>query len=61
MKNGNTFRQLLSNHCVGIEKKVLGEMLPNRFHVGGAKKIPVPNEAILYRWWFPENSPVMDV
>ena len=61
MKNGNTFRQLLSNHCVGIEKKVLGEMLPNRFHVGGAKKIPVPHEAILYRWWFPENSPVMRV
>ena len=61
MKNGNTFRQLLSNHCVGIEKKVLGEMLPNRFHVGGAKKIPVPHEAILYRWWFPQNSPVMGV
>ncbi len=36
-------------------------MLPNRFHVGSAKPSAVPHEAILYRWWFPENSPVLKV
>ena len=61
MNNKNTFRQLLSEQCSGIAQKVSEEMLPNRFYVGGAKKIPVPHEAILYRWWFPQNSPVMDV
>jgi hypothetical protein len=59
--NKKPFGQLLTEQCSGIVQHVLGEMEPNRFHVGSTKPGVVPHEAILYRWWFPENSPVMDV
>ena len=61
MKSKNPFGQLLTEQCSGIAQKVSEEMLPNRFHVGSTKPGVVPHEAILYRWWFPKNSPVMDV
>jgi len=53
------FQQLLNEQCSGIIQKVLSEMLSNRFHVGSAKLSAVPHEAILYRWWFPEKSPIL--
>ena len=59
MKNKNPFWQLLTERCSDIVRKVSEGMLPNRFHVGSAKPTAVPREAILYRWWFSENSPVM--
>lgn len=59
MKNNETFGQLLTKQCTGIVQKVLSEMQPNRFHVGSAKPSLVSEKAILYRWWFPEKSPVM--
>lgn len=55
------FQHMLSEQCSGIVQKVLEGMLPNRFHVGLIKLVVVPHEAILYRWWFPKNSPVMKV
>lgn len=61
MKPNKTFRHLLDEGCSGIVKRVTDEMLPNRFHVGSAKPSRVSNEAILYRWWFPEKSPVLKV
>lgn len=60
MKDKKSYRQLLEEQCSGIAQKVSENMLPNRFHVGSTKPSVVPHEAILYRWWFPEKSPVMD-
>ena len=59
MKSDKTFRQLLDEGCTGIVQRVTDEMLPNRFHVGSAKPCLVSDKAILYRWWFPEKSPVL--
>lgn len=59
MRSQKAFGQLLTEKCTGIVQRVTEEMQPNRFHVGSAKPSSVPNEAILYRWWFPEKSPVM--
>lgn len=61
MRHKNPYGQLLTEQCSGIVQKVLDEMSRSRFHVGSAKPGVVPHEAILYRWWFPKNSPVMDV
>ncbi len=55
------FGQLLTAQCSGIAQRVSEQMLPNMFRVGSTKPSVVPHEAILYRWWFPENSPVMEV
>lgn len=60
MKGENMFGQLLTAQCSGIAQRVSEQMLPNRFYVGSTKPSVVPHEAILYRWWFPENSPVME-
>lgn len=54
MNKKKTFQQLLAENCTDIAKRVSDDMFPNLFLVGGAKTIPVPHEAILYRWWFPE-------
>lgn len=59
--NKHPFGQLLIEQCSGIARKVSEEMQPNRFHVGSAKPSLVSDEAILYRWWFPEKSPVLKV
>ena len=59
MKKQASYAHLLTEQCSGIVQHVLGEMEPNRFHVGSTKPGVVPHEAILYRWWFPQNSPVM--
>ena len=59
MKNQTSYKQLLTEQCSNIVRHVLNEMQTNRFLVGSAKPSVVPHEAILYRWWFPENSPVM--
>ena len=61
MKKQASYAHLLTEQCSGIVLHVLGEMEPNRFHVGSTKPGVVPHEAILYRWWFPQNSPVMGV
>ena len=55
-----TYKDLILQHCAEIVQQVLEEMEKNRFHVG-TKPIPVPKSPILYRWWFPEGSAVMDV
>ena len=59
MDKKKTFQQLLAENCTAIAKRISDDMLPHLFLVGGAKKIPVPHEAILYRWWFPSNSIVV--
>lgn len=61
MKKQTSYVQLISEHCGGIAQYVLEQMQKNRFHVGSTKPGVVPHEAILYRWWFPDNSPVMRV
>lgn len=60
MKKAKSYQQLLAEQCTSIVQQVLEEMEKNRFHVG-TKPIPVPKSPILYRWWFPEGSAVMDV
>ena len=55
-----TYKDLILQHCAEIVQQVLEDMEKNRFHVG-TKPIPVPKSPILYRWWFPEKSAVMDV
>lgn len=60
MEKAKSYQQLLAEQCTSIVQQVLEEMEKNRFHVG-TKPIPVPKSPILYRWWFPEGSAVMDV
>lgn len=60
MEKAKSYQQLLAEQCTSIVQQVLGEMEKNRFHVG-TKPIPVPKSPILYRWWFPEGSAVMDI
>lgn len=56
---GTTYRDLLTTHCVTIVEKVLADMQEYKLDAEG--KIPIPKVPILYRWWFPENSIVMQV
>lgn len=58
MKKDTSFREMLAQNCELIAEKVLAGMQGNRHKVGSGK-IPVPTTPVLYRWWFPENSPVM--
>ena len=60
MENAKSYQQLLAEQCTSIVQQVLEDMEKNRFHVG-TKPIPVPKSPILYRWWFPEESAVMDI
>ena len=60
MEKAKSYRQLLAEQCTSIVQQVLEDMEKNRFHVG-TKPIPVPKSPILYRWWFPEESAVMDI
>ena len=54
------YRELLEARCSGIEKRVLEKMAKNRFYVGSAKPSAVPRAPIIYRWWFPEDSLVLE-
>lgn len=60
MEKAKSYQQLLAEQCTSIVQQVLEDMEKNRFHVG-TKPIPVPKSPILYRWWFPEKSAVMDI
>ena len=60
MEKAKSYQQLLAEQCTGIVQQVLEDMEKNRFHVG-TKPIPVPKSPILYRWWFPEGTAVMDI
>ena len=60
MENAKSYQQVLAEQCTSIVQQVLEDMEKNRFHVG-TKPIPVPKSPILYRWWFPKGSAVMDV
>ena len=60
MEKAKSYQQLLAEQCTSIVQQVLEDMEKNRFHVG-TKPIPVPKSSILYRWWFPEESAVMDI
>ena len=60
MEKAKSYQQLLAEQCTSIVQQVLEDMEKNRFHVG-TKPIPVPKSPILYRWWFPEESAVMDI
>ena len=53
-----TYKDLILQHCAEIVQQVLEGMEKNRFHVG-TKPIPVPKSPILYRWWFPSDSPIV--
>lgn len=53
-----TYKELILQHCADIVQQVLEDMEKNRFHVG-IKPIPVPKSPILYRWWFPSDSPIV--
>ena len=55
----STYRDILEQNCTGIAKIVLDGM---RLHkVGVEGDIPIPHIPILYRWWFPEDSEVLQV
>ena len=60
MEKAKSYQQLLAEQCTSIVQQVLEDMEKNRFHVG-TKPIPVPKSPILYRWWFSEESAVMDI
>lgn len=59
MATKQTYQQLLTCGCTCIAQKVLSGMKP--YEVASTSKIPVPHKPILYRWWFPEDSIVLDV
>ena len=62
--NGCFYAPLLRTNCEGIVQKILDDMRKNRFSVGEAmkqQKNPLPPTAVLYRWWFPEDSKVWKV
>ena len=54
----NTYKGLILQNCAGIVNKVLGGM---EHYKVGTGKIPVAKSAVLYRWWFPENSEVVKI
>ena len=54
----NTYKELILQNCAGIVNKVLGGM---EHYKVGTGKIPVAKSAVLYRWWFPENSEVVKI
>lgn len=58
-KNKTYFADCLKKYCSPIVDEVLCEMQKNRHKVGDIKPSIVPKNPILYRWWFPENSPAM--
>lgn len=62
--SGCSYAPLLRTNCEGIVHKILDDMRKNRFSVGEAmnkQENPLPPTAVLYRWWFPEDSPVWKV
>lgn len=59
MATKQTYQQLLTCGCTCIVQKVLSGM--TLYKVASTPKIPVPNKPILYRWWFPDDSIVLDV
>ena len=59
MATKQTYQQLLTCGCTSIAQKVLSGM--TLYKVASTPKIPVPHKPILYRWWFPEDSIVLDV
>ena len=54
----NIYKELILQNCAGIVNKVLGGM---EHYKVGTGKIPVAKSAVLYRWWFPENSEVVKI
>lgn len=58
MEKVKSYQQLFAEQCTSIVQQVLEDMEKNRFHVG-TKPIPVPKSPILYRWWFPSDSPIV--
>lgn len=57
--NGCFYAPLLRTNCEGIVQKILDDMSKNRFSVGEAmnkQENPLPSTAVLYRWWFPEDT-----
>lgn len=64
--NNCSFLSLLrTTRCIDIANIIRDDMqmIDHRFFVGDAIKthnIPVPNKPILYRWWFPEDSLVLE-
>ena len=60
MANKEThFADYLKKYCTPIVEEVLNGMRENRHRVGDMKPALVPKNPVLYRWWFPENSPAM--
>ena len=53
-----TYKELILQNCADIVRKVLGDMQTYKVGVG---KIPVSQNAVLYRWWFPETSKVVTI
>ena len=54
-----TYKELILQNCAEIVDKVLGSM--DHYKKVEVGKIPVPKEPILYRWWFPEDSEVVNL
>ena len=62
MTNNKSFRQLLSEQCEVIVKKVTDDMQSDKqysFFINEIERIPVIHKPILYRWWFAEDSEPM--
>ncbi len=54
------FKNLLKKHCTEIVQIVLDGMQPSLRKVSKIKPATIPKEPILYRWWFPNDSVVVN-
>ena len=53
-----TYKELILQNCAEIVDKVLGNIQAYKV---GSGKIPVHKEPVLYRWWFPEDSKIVNI
>ena len=53
-----TYKELILQNCADIVNKVLGNMQTYKV---GSGKIPVHKEPVLYRWWFPKGSKIVNI
>ncbi len=53
-----SYKELILQNCAGIVNKVLGNMQTYKV---GSGKIPVSQDSVLYRWWFAEESKIVNI
>lgn len=64
LSDKHLLKQLLSKQCTPVVQRVFDDMRTNKIfsvkEIQNGAKIPVSKEAVLYRWWFPEDSVVLE-